>query len=144
VATNFLEARPVGLMVDRNGQSEPILAPGRPAVPRFPFVLIVDRETSSAAELLAAAIKEYQIAPIVGGRTAGSVGLATPQPLSDGSAIQVTVRRLVAPSGAPIDKQGVQPDFEADLTHEDLQRGEDPQLLRALELLIGPPGQVSR
>jgi carboxyl-terminal processing protease len=144
VATNFIESRPVGLAVDRTGQQEPIVAPGRPAIPRFPFVLLVDRETSSAAEMLAAAIKEYQVAPIVGSRTAGSVGLASPQPLSDGSAIQITVRRLVAPSGASIDKQGVQPDVEANLTVEDLQRGEDPQLLRAVELLVGGPAQVSR
>jgi len=144
VATNFIEARPVGVAVDRNGQKEPIVAPGRPAVPRFPYVVIVDRETSSAAELLAAAIKEYQVAPIVGMRTAGSVGLAAPQPLSDGSAIQITIRRLASPSGATIDKQGVQPDFEANLTVDDLQRGDDPQLLRALEILMGAPAQVTR
>ena len=144
VATNFIESRPVGVAVDRNGQKEQIVAPGRPAIPRFPYVVIVDRETSSAAELLAAAIKEYQIAPIVGMRTAGSVGLAAPQPLSDGSAIQITIRRLAAPSGAPIDKQGVQPDFEANLTVDDLQRGDDPQLLRALEILTGTPAQVTR
>jgi carboxyl-terminal processing protease len=141
VATNFIETRPVGLAVDRNGQSDPIVAPGRPAIPRFPFVVIVDRETASGAELLAAAIKEYQIAPVVGMRTAGSVGLASPQPLSDGSAIQVTIRRLVAPSGAVINKQGVQPDIEADLTIDDLQRGDDPQLLRAVELLANGPLQ---
>lgn len=147
VATNFIESRPVGVAVDRNGQREPIVAPGRPAIPRFPFVLIVDRETSSAAELLAAAVKEYRVAPIVGSRTAGSVGLASPQQLSDGSAIQLTIRRLAAPSGATIDKQGVQPDFEAALTVDDLQRGDDPQLVRALELLTGgpaPPSQVTR
>jgi carboxyl-terminal processing protease len=143
VATHLIESRPVGLAVDRSGQTEPILAPGRPAIPRFPFVLLVDRETSSAAEMLAAAIKEYQVAPIVGNRTAGSVGLAATQPLSDGSAIQVTIRRLVTPSGAPIDKQGVQPDVEEDLTVEDLQRGEDPQLLSALELLTGVPARAS-
>ena len=144
VATNFIESRPVGVAVDRNGQQEPIVAPGRPAIPRFPFVVIVDRETSSAAELLVAAIKEYQVAPIVGARTAGSVGLASPQPLSDGSAIQITIRRLASPSGATIDKQGVQPDVEATLTVDDLQRGDDPQLLRALELLTGGPSQVTR
>lgn len=144
VATHFIEARPVGLALGRDGQREPIVAPGRPAIPRFPFVLLVDRETSSVAELLAAAIKEYQAAPIVGERTAGSVALASPQPLSDGSVIQITIRRLVAPSGAIVDKQGVQPDVEAGLTADDLQRGEDPQLLRALELLSGTTSQVSR
>jgi carboxyl-terminal processing protease len=141
VATNFIAQRPVGLAVDRNGQSDPIVAPGRPAIPTFPYVVIVDRETASGAELLAAAIKEYQIAPVVGVRTAGSVGLASPQPLSDGSAIQVTIRRLVSPSGAVINKQGVEPDFEADLTIDDLQRGDDPQLLQAIELLASGPLQ---
>jgi carboxyl-terminal processing protease len=135
VATNFIEARPVGLAVDRSGQSDPIVAPGRPAIPRFPFVVLVDHETASAAELMAAAIKEYQIAPLVGVKTAGSVGLASPQPLSDGSAIQVTIRRLVSPSGAVINKQGVQPDVETEMTLDDLQRGDDPQLMKAVELL---------
>jgi carboxyl-terminal processing protease len=141
VATNFIQTRPVGLAVDRNGQSDPIVAPGRPAIPSFPFVVIVDHETASGAELLAAAIKEYQAAPVVGARTAGSVGLASPQPLSDGSAIQVTIRRLVSPSGAVINKQGVEPDVEADLTLDDLQRGDDPQMLRAVELLANGPLQ---
>lgn len=140
VATNFIEARPVGLAVDRSGQPEQIVAPGRATVPRFPFVVLVDGETAAGAELLASAIKDYQIAPLVGVRTAGSVGLASPQPLSDGSAIQVTIRRLVSPSGTAIDKQGVQPDVPADLTLGDLQRGEDPQLLRAIELIVGAPG----
>jgi C-terminal processing protease CtpA/Prc len=58
-----------------------------------------------------------------------------PQQLSDGSVVQLTVRRLVAPSGAAIDKQGVQPDVEAALTVDDLQKGNDPQFAQAVELL---------
>lgn len=139
VATNFIESRPVGVAVDRSGQPEQIVAPGRPAVPRFPFVVLVDGDTASGAELLAAAIKDYRIAPLVGEQTAGSVGLASPQPLSDGSAIQVTIRRLMSPSGVVIDKQGVPPDFEAELSLADLQRGDDPQLFRAIELLVSGP-----
>jgi carboxyl-terminal processing protease len=139
VAANFIDNRPVGLAIDRSGQREPITASGRPAIPRFPFVVLIDRETSAGAEILAAAIHEYQVAPLVGTRTAGSVGLAVPQPLSDGSAIQLTVRRLVSPSGAVIDKQGVQPDIEAELTVEDLQRGDDPPFARAVEILAGAP-----
>ena len=142
VATHFIESRPVGLAVDRSGQPEQIMAPGRAAVPRFPFVVLIDGETSSAAELLASAIKDYQVAPLVGARTAGSAGLAAPQPLSDGSVIQVTIRRLTSPSGTVISKRGVQPDFPTDLTLDDLQRGDDPQLMRAIELIVGRPPAV--
>ena len=145
VAANFIDNRTVGLAIDRSGTSEPIAALGRAAIPPMPMVVLVDKETASGAEVLAAAIKEYGVAPLVGTTTAGSVGIAAPRPLSDGSAVQITIRRLVAPSGAQIDKVGVQPDTEVELTVADLERGEDPQFERAAEILVGAaPPSVSR
>jgi len=148
VAANFIDNRPVGLAIDRGGQREPITANGRPAIPRAPFVVLVDRDTAAGAEVLAAAIQEYKVAKLVGQRTAGSVGIAVPQLLTDGSAVQLTIRRLVSPSGAAIDKQGVQPDLEADLTVDDLQRGDDPQFALAVDVLSGvltaPPGPADQ
>jgi carboxyl-terminal processing protease len=137
VAANFIENRPVGVAVDRSGSRTPINAEGRPAIPPAPIVVLVDRETSSGAEILASAIQEYQIGPIVGTTTSGSVGIASSQQLSDGSAIQLTISRLVSPSGQQLDKVGVEPDVSIDVTIADLERGQDPQLLRALELLLG-------
>ena len=137
VAANFVENRTVGVAVDRTGNREPINGEGRPAIPRMPLVVLVDKETASGAEILAAALKEYQIGPIVGTTTAGNVGIAVPRQLADGSAVQLTIRRLVSPSGAQIDKVGVQPDVPVELTVSDLERGDDPQLNRALELLLG-------
>jgi carboxyl-terminal processing protease len=137
VAANFVDNRPVGLAVDRSGNREPINAEGRASIPRTPLVVLVDRETAAGAEILAAAMREHQIGPIVGTTTAGSGGIAFSRQLSDGSAVQITVRRLLTPSGAPIDKVGVQPDVPTELTVADLERGEDPQLMRAFELLLG-------
>jgi len=137
VAANFLDNRPVGIAVDRDGNRQTINAEGRSAIPRTPLVVLVDHETASGAEILAAALREYGIAPIVGVATAGSVGIATTQQLPDGSAVQLTISRLVSPSGAQLDKVGVQPDVAAELTVADLERGEDPQLTRAIELLLG-------
>jgi carboxyl-terminal processing protease len=135
VAANFIANKPVGLAIDRTGQREPITASGQPAIPPFPFVVLIDHDTAAGAEVLAAAIQEAGVAKLVGQRTAGSVGIAMPQQLSDGSVVQLTIRRLVAPSGTAIDKQGVQPDVEADLTVDDLQQGNDPQFARAVDLL---------
>ena len=66
--------------------------------------------------------------------------MAAPRPLPDGSAVQITIGRLMAPSGAQLDKVGVQPDYEVERTVADLERGEDPQLLRAAEVLVGGGG----
>ncbi len=137
VATNFVENRPIGVAVNRAGSREPINAEGRPAIPRTPVVVLVDQETASGAEVLAAALKEYQVGPIVGATTAGNVGIAEPHRLADGSAVQITVRRLLSPSGAQIETVGVQPAVPVQLTVADRERGDDPQLARALELLVG-------
>ena len=136
VASNFVDARPIALAVDRAGNREPLNAEGRPAISPTPLVVLVDKETASGAEVLAAALQEYKVAPLVGTTTAGSAGIAVPRPLSDGSAVQLTERRLISPSGARIDGVGVRPDAEVELSIADLEQGDDPQMTRALELLL--------
>lgn len=143
IAVNFLDRRPVAIATDRNGQRVALQAQARPAIAPFPFAVVVDRATTSWGEVLAASVKEYRAGPVVGGRTAGSVGVLT-QPLSDGSAVQFSVARIQTPGGAPIGKQGVQPDLEAATTLADLQQGDDPPVRRAVELLTAGPSQITR
>jgi C-terminal processing protease CtpA/Prc len=57
-------------------------------------------------------------------------------PLPDQSLLQVTEQRFVSPSGAALDGIGVTPDVVVDLTDEDLENDRDPQLGKALELLV--------
>lgn len=135
VAGYFMESRPIGVSVDRSGQRQAIFAEQRPFTVKAPFVLLIDGESNSGAEILAAAFKEYQLAPLVGQTSAGNVGIGDMRQLSDGSMVQVTVRRLLSASGAQIDRLGVQPDESAALTAEDLEAGRDPQRDRAVELL---------
>ena len=143
VAVNFLDRRPVAFAADRNGQRLALQSPARPAIAPFPFALVVDRATTSWGEVLAASVKEYRAGPVVGTRTAGNVGIMT-QPLSDGSAVKFSVARLQTPGGQPIDKAGVQPDVEALTTLADLQKGDDPPVRRAVELLSAAPAQITR
>jgi len=135
VAGYFLETRPIGVSIDRTGQREAIFGQARAFTVKAPLVLLVDGDTGSGAELLAAAFKEYQTATLVGQRTAGSVGIATTRPMSDGSTVQVTVRRLLSASGGQLDRIGVQPDEAVTLTAQDLEAGRDPQRDHAAQLL---------
>jgi carboxyl-terminal processing protease len=50
--------------------------------------------------------------------------------------LQVTEQRFVSPSGAPLDGVGVTPDVQVDMTDEDLENDRDPQLSKALEVVI--------
>ena len=62
--------------------------------------------------------------------------MATQVTLPDGSVIQITEQRFVSPSGAQIDGVGVTPDVVVDTTDEDLENDRDPQLGKALELIV--------
>jgi carboxyl-terminal processing protease len=137
VAGLFMDQRPIGIAVDRSGQRQAIFAEPRSTLlkVRPKLVVLVDGGSGSGAELLAAALKEYQMASLVGQRTAGSVGIANAAQLADGSTVQLTVRRLLSPSGAQLDHVGVEPDEALAMTADDLEAGRDPQRDRAIQLL---------
>jgi carboxyl-terminal processing protease len=135
VAGYFMDSRPIGITVNRGGQREAIFAEQRPFSIKAPLVVLVDGDTGSGSEILAASFREYQLALLVGQKTAGSVGIANTRQLSNGSTVQLTVRRLLSASGAQLDRLGVQPDEAVTLSAQDLEAGQDPQRDEAVKLL---------
>ena len=58
-----------------------------------------------------------------------------PHTLDDGSIMRVTIARWYTPADRSIDGTGLEPDLEVEITEEEYDAGEDPQLDRAIELL---------
>jgi carboxyl-terminal processing protease len=100
------------------------------------LVVLVDHDTASGAEILAAALQEAKVGTLVGAKTAGNVAVASQLGLPDGSVLQITEQRFVSPGGAQLDGVGVTPDQQVDLTGDDLQNDRDPQLGKALEIMV--------
>jgi carboxyl-terminal processing protease len=125
----------VGYEVDRARHQTPLTTQPLNLLEGVPVVALVDRDTASGAEILAAALQEANVAPLVGVRTAGSVGVATQLVMPDGSVLQVTEQRFVSPTGAQLDGTGVTPETQVEVTDEDLQNDRDPQLARAVQML---------
>jgi len=75
-----------------------------------PLSVLVNRGTASAAEVLAGALHDNGRAIVLGERTFGKGLIQTVVPLSDGSAVAVTVARYQTPSGEDINKRGITPD----------------------------------
>ncbi len=136
VAAYFVPRKPVGFQVDRRGQRTPLVADGTQLVQNQPVVVLIDHDTASGAEILAAALHEYGLATLVGDGTAGNVGVAGVLPMPDGSAVQITQQRYVTPFGARLDPNGLQPDVTVSLSDADLEAGRDPQLNRAATVLM--------
>ena len=126
----------IGYQVDRQRRQTPLQTQPLNMLNGAALVVLVDHDSASGAEIFAAALQEAKLATLVGTGTAGNVGVATQITLPDDSVLQVTEQRFVSPSGAQLDGVGVTPDVQVDMTDEDLQNDRDPQLGKALEMIV--------
>jgi carboxyl-terminal processing protease len=113
-----------------------VARPGELA-PGLPIVILQNRFSASASEVLAAALRENERATIVGETSFGKGTVNSPRELSDGGALYVTIAEWLTPTGTLINNVGVFPDIEVIPTDEEIDQRLDPQLIRAVEVLLG-------
>lgn len=107
----------------------------------IPMVVLINGETSSAAELFACDLRDFKVAELVGQTTFGKGTVQTAFPLKDGSAIKLTTAHFNPSNGINFDSVGIKPDYEVALTTEQqlnfatLDETTDPQLMKAIEVL---------
>ncbi len=130
--------------IDRKGGNEKFSANGK-ALTDLPLVVLVDGYSASASEILAGALKENHRAKVVGSRTYGKGTVQSVHSLSDGAGLAVTIARYYPPSGIDINKKGISPDIQVDLSREQqtnlsinpdlIGTNADPQYARAVNIL---------
>lgn len=131
---------PEGLIVyteDKNGKKEEEKCDGKSEL-AMPLAVLVNGGSASASEIFAGAVKDYGIGTIVGTTTYGKGVVQTIQPLSDGSAVKITIAKYFTPKGNDINKKGIAPDVGAELSEDstdwtELTHEEDTQLQAALK-----------
>ena len=110
---------------------------GRGLATDIPMVVLINAGSASASEIVAGAIQDYERGILVGETSFGKGSVQNWVVLDDNEgALRVTVARWYTPDGRLIDLQGLEPDVEVLLTEEDFDAGEDPQLDKAIELLL--------
>jgi len=77
----------------------------------FPIVVLINRGSASASEIVAAALRDNKRALIVGAKSFGKGSVQTVMPMKDGSAIRLTTSYYYTPSGAIIHEKGIIPDI---------------------------------
>ena len=110
----------------------------------IPMAVLVNSQSYSAAEFFAAALREYDAAVVVGERTVGKGYFQRTYPLSDGSAVGLSVGKYFTPKGVSLAEEGgIVPDVELaldDATAAAVYAGTqdpmaDPQVLAAIEAI---------
>jgi carboxyl-terminal processing protease len=103
----------------------------------IPMVVLVNQGTASAAEITAGAIQDTGRAPLVGETTYGKGSVQNWTPLSDDAGgVRITIARWLTPDGRQISEIGLTPDYVVELTEDDITQGLDPQLDKAVEVLL--------
>ncbi|SFU91137.1 S41 family peptidase [Alicyclobacillus macrosporangiidus] len=122
IASDFIaKGKVVVKTEDRQGHQQVLTSKG-PGLD-LPVVVLMDQNTASAAEILAAALHDDNGAPLVGTRSFGKGTVQDTQSFPDGSALKYTVGKWLTPDGAWIHGKGLQPTDPVD--------GADAQLKKA-------------
>ena len=78
----------------------------------MPIVVLVDKYTASAAEIVAGALQDYKLATLIGGQTFGKGTVQAIVPLETEGALKITVARYHTPDDRIIDGTGLSPDIQ--------------------------------
>jgi carboxyl-terminal processing protease len=103
----------------------------------IPMVLLVNEGSASASEIVAGAIQDHQRGPLVGATTYGKGSVQNWIELKNNQgAVRVTIARWLTPDKRQINESGLVPDYPVEYTEEDYQNDRDPQLDKAIQVLL--------
>jgi carboxyl-terminal processing protease len=136
VASEFLPRGDLILVEEQRGRDpEEYRVRRRGLAVDIPLVVLVDKGSASASEIVAGALQDNERATLIGERTFGKGSVQNTHELQDGSSLRVTIARWLLPGGAHLDGEGIEPDIEIIPTAEQIAADQDVQLDRALRYL---------
>lgn len=136
MASAWVKDGPVVVEQFGEGKRQEYFANGNDSLSRFKTVVLINGGSASASEIVAGALRDYKKATIVGEQSYGKGSVQTLRDLSDGSALKVTVAKWLTPGGDFINDKGISPDLQVKLSKDDLNKNLDPQMKKALELIL--------
>ncbi|MEN6521576.1 MAG: S41 family peptidase [Armatimonadota bacterium] len=129
---DWLERKPYGFRCSRD--SKPTEIPKRAW--ELPIVVLINEKSKSNAEMFPYAMRERGLAKLVGMPTPGYVISTLDLPLVDGTSARMPMMGVYRLDGTPQENIGEKPDFTVPLTDEDWLAGRDPQVDKAIQVLI--------
>lgn len=135
---------PKGMIVyteDKYGNREEFKGTDKETL-ELPMAVMINGNSASAAEIFAAAMQDYEAATLVGTTSFGKGIVQSILPLTDGTAVKITISRYFTPKGVCIHGEGVTPDVEVELKEELKQqviipKDQDNQLAEAIKAVLG-------
>lgn len=99
-------------------------------------VVLVNQGSASASEIVAGALSDHGVATTVGYTTFGKGSVQEVMKLTSDTSLKVTIAEWLTPEGHSFEGVGIEPDVEIEVTTENFEEGIDPQLNKAVEILL--------
>lgn len=116
-------------------EDEVIYVSGKAKMASLPLVVLINKGSASASEIVAGAIQDYERGIVIGETSFGKGTVQEVENLVDGSSLRVTVAKWYTPENRNISENGITPDIKIELTPEDYDKKIDPQMDEALKYL---------
>lgn len=100
-----------------------------------PIIVLIDKGSASAAEIMAGAIQDFKVGKLLGTTTYGKGSVQEITNYTDDSLFKISTAHWLTPNGRDINGKGLTPDFIVEINQSDLLSGKDNQLNRAVEIL---------
>jgi len=129
IASEFIEE---GVVVSQKSktQQQDYKALGNARLANIPIMVLINRGSASASEIVAGALKDRKGAKLIGERSFGKGTVQDARQLDNGAGLHVTIARWLLPSGAWIHDEGIPVDVEV---KDDPNTPEDEVVLKAIE-----------
>lgn len=142
ISDMFIDDGSIVSTVDKDGYKE-IRKATCHAIWTKPLVVLIDRGSASASEILSGALKDNHRAVLVGTNTFGKGLVQEINQLPGGSGINITTQKYLTPNDIDINKKGIEPDIKVKNKEKDFKEKYDRQLATAIkvlqELITGKP-----
>lgn len=103
---------------------------------KLKFVILIDGGSASASEIVAGAMQDQKRAKLVGEQSFGKGSVQEAVKLTPDTLLKITVAKWLTPNGTTIAEKGLTPDYEVKFTEKDININKDPQMNKAVDLLL--------
>lgn len=103
---------------------------------KLKFVILIDGGSASASEILAGAMQDNGRAKLVGSQSFGKGSVQEVIDVTSDTILKITVAKWLTPNGTSISEKGLTPDYPVEITQKDFDNKVDPQMNKAVKLLL--------
>lgn len=133
IASEFVDSgKTVVIQEMANGKREEFTAMGLSRLKGYPTVMLVNKGSASASEILAGALRDIRGLKLIGETTFGKGTIQEPQELDGGAGLHITIAKWLTPKGTWVNEKGLDPDIKVE---DNPDTAEDEQLQKAIDYL---------